>query len=143
MGGGRSCFGLVWWVTFWPATFWEPWSEPLAVYLIAGSVFQSDDFVFYVDNATDHDVTLQIHSLRPITIKKLQQAGVRLKEGRKQVKTSDSYGSPLEKFILQAYKQDDGNGDKRSGYYIYNVAARNSYFVKRVTYTSKKYMPKS
>lgn len=110
----------------------------IAVLILASLVFESDDFRMYVDNATDQDVLLKIDSFSPIAISNRSQIGMKFKEGAHRVKIiKASDNSDLEHFDLNATKYRDGSGDTISGYYIYNVAAKNRYKVHHVVYTPK------
>lgn len=101
-------------------------------------LFQSENFTLYVDNANDQNIILTIDSFPPIAISFHSQVGVIFKEGSHRVKvTKASEKSDLEHFNLQAANRPDGSGKTNSRYYIYNVAAKNSYKVHHVVYAPK------
>jgi len=102
-----------------------------ALMMLASSIFESGDFRLYVDNATDMDILLEIDSFSPIAISAHSDIGVKFKEGIKHIKTvKASDMSELDQFDLQATKYQN-----ESGYYIYNVAAKNKYTIHHVVYT--------
>lgn len=108
----------------------------IAVPLIGSIFYESGDFNLYVDNATDQDILLIIDSFSPIAVSQRSQVGVKFKEGLRSVKTvKASDQSELEHFDLRATRYLDVSGDFISGYYIYNVTAKNTYTANHVVYT--------
>lgn len=108
----------------------------IAVPLIGSMIYESDDFRLYVDNATDQDILLVIDSFSPIAVSQSSQIGVKFKEGSRSVKTVKASDlSELEHFDLQATRYRDVSGNIISGYYIYNVTAKNRYTIEHVVYT--------
>lgn len=111
----------------------------IAMLLIGSSIYESDDFRLYVDNATEQNILFIVDSFPPIAISAKSQVGVKFKEGTHNVKARKaSDNSDLEHFEISAIKYKNKSGDNVSGYYIYNVSAVNDYAVNHVVYSPKK-----
>lgn len=101
-------------------------------------LFQSENFTLYVDNANDQNIILAIDLLPPIAISGHSQVGIIFKEGSHRVKvTKAADKSDLEHFNLQATNFSVQSKNTHSIYYIYNVAAKNSYKAHNVVYVPK------
>lgn len=99
-----------------------------AVLLFVSYLFEYDNFKMYVDNATDLTISLEVDNLSPVIIPPFTQLAVIFKEGTRHVKTiKASDNSVIEQFDLQATKYRDSSDSTISGYYIYNVQAKNKY----------------